>query len=44
MPYIALFVEKNCKNLGAMEVPPPRSPRCYLLVLIVYQNFQSVEF
>jgi len=25
MPYIALFLKKNCKNLGALEVPLPDS-------------------
>jgi len=22
MPYIALFLKKNCKNIGALEVSP----------------------
>jgi len=35
MPYIALFLEKFCKILGAMEVLPPRSLCCYLHVLLV---------
>jgi len=30
MPYITLFLEKNCKNLGALEVPPP-DPRGYVI-------------
>jgi len=34
MLYIALFLEKNCKNLGALEVPLP-DPNLLVLTRIV---------
>jgi len=30
--YIELFLEKNCKNLGALKVPPPQTLTLSLLL------------
>jgi len=35
MPYIMLFLEKNCKNLVALEVPLP-DPR---VIIYTYQYY-----